>query len=198
MVELNSELERIAGESRYVDLSSMRFLRNLVKGINPDQVLELGTYLGGSALYMASAIKEGGMVFSIDNNGLLRSEEKAMDTPTQNALACGLAGKVQFISGDTQQVSDLIMIQPEVVFMDAHHEPENMWKEYQSFVSLLPERHIIVVDDLWPLVCEFMFELSKQYSFSLIMKDFHQGVGVLFTHSDYLIKVVNAVEVIND
>jgi len=198
MVELNSELERIAKESRYVDLSSMQFLYNLVKEINPDQVLELGTYLGGSALYMASAIKDGGVVFSIDNNELLLSEEKAVDTPAQNAGACGLISKVQFISGNTQQVSDLISIQPEIVFMDAHHEPENMWKEYQSFVSLLPERHIIVVDDLWPLVCEFMFELSKQYSFSFIMKDFHQGVGVLFTHSDYLIKVVNAAEAIND
>lgn len=198
---LNSELVRIAKESRYKDYTSLYFLRDLVRGINPDCVLELGTFLGASAAYMASAIKDGGRVISIDNNDQLRSEGIAVDTPNKNLQKCNLSNKVRFIEGSTQHVAELLpnlVSPPEIIFMDAHHEPDNMWKEYHGLASILPKSHVIVIDDLWPIVCEFVSELTKKYPFTILLKDFHQGMAIVCTHSKYLINITQVIGRLHD
>ena len=198
---LSPELARIAQETGYSNLKSMYFLHNLVKNINPDCVLELGTYLGGSAAYMASAIKEGGVVVSIDSRGQLSLMKLDLDVPNRNIELCGLTDKLFFVEGSTFCVSELLVgfpMKPEIVFMDASHDLEGLWKEYRSLAPLLPENHVIVIDDIWPEVCEFVFQLLKQYPFCLTIKDFHQGMAVLCTHSEYLTKISDAIRDAHD
>lgn len=193
---IHPELPRIATETGYKNLKSMHFLYHLVKNINPDCVLELGTWLGASAGYMASAIKEDGRIVSIDNYKQHRELEVPIDVPELNLSMCGLLDKVILIEGDTFEVSRLLAefpLHPEIIFMDASHTAEAMKKEYDSFSSILPDNHVIVFDDYFSPVEPFVTSIKSRYKFCVIVEDFHQGIAVVGTNVDYLTKVNDAI-----
>ena len=193
---VHSELPKIVTETGYKDFKSMHFLYHLVKNIDPDCILELGTWLGASAGYMASAIKEDGKIVSIDDYKQHKQMNVDVGTPERNLDLCGLLDKVILIEGSTFNAATLLAefpLKPEIVFMDASHTTDALKKEYDGFLSILPEQYVIVIDDYIPSVRPFAALIESRYEFRIVLKDFHQGMAVLGTDIDYLIKVNDAI-----
>jgi predicted O-methyltransferase YrrM len=165
-------LETVVTHTGYHTVNSLVFLHNLAKSINPDIILELGTGFGCSAIFMASAIK--GKVITIDDyRGDMAVD---MEQPMNNAAMCGV--EVDFIYGKSTCIpSD---IRPEIVFMDASHDCENLIAEYAAVKKVATDNHIIIIDDSFSPIGTFLNAISQQYEFGVNI-NFHNGMAIFAT-----------------
>jgi predicted O-methyltransferase YrrM len=183
----------------YKSTKSLEFLRNLVGRVKPTRVLELGTAFGASAAYMASAI-EGGLVISVDNYSGMYAKDVASIQTIMDRL--GFADKVMLLKGDSRKSGDVlkqagIVASPEIVFMDADHSYNGLLAEYNGFVAMLPKKHIVIVDDALADAqdeIKFVSELMCKYAFCVTIKNFHNGISLLCTDSEYLIKIADSIK----
>jgi len=191
-------LVKLAEKTGYKNTKSMEFLRNLVDLIKPEHVLELGTAFGCSAAYMALTMQT--KVVTIDNYD--GAYAKSVDEVVENMKPLYVDLRVTPLKGNTHESSKVlekagIQIHPEIIFMDADHSYNGLINEYNSFLPILPDQHIIIVDDYIaanPDARVFVNDLVASYEFCVVLKDFHWGMAVLCTNSGYLLKVARAVE----
>jgi len=199
-MQLNSMaiVQYLVQATGYEETKSLEFLRDLVACIKPASVLELGTGFGASAAYMAAAIGNGRIV-TVDNyDGGYANSPRALE---ENFKRLGFDGKVRFVKSTTHKTCEAlkvagIKIVPEIVFMDADHSQDGLAAEYRNIQPLLPKDHIIVVDDVAvaiPDVRKFVVETMEQYEYCLTVKNFHWGMAIACTNSDYFIKVANII-----
>jgi len=119
-----------------------RFLTMLVELIKPQNILELGTFTGYSAICMAQGLPETGLLVTIDSN------------PEVESLACkyfkmsGLEEKIRFINGDALQIVPALNMCFDMAFIDADKE---LLSDYYSLVmeKMNPGGVIIVDNILW-------------------------------------------------
>ena len=102
-----------------------RLLARISRMIQPQRILELGTFTGYSALCLAEGLPEGGMLTTVEHNDELE------DTIRRNLALSPLSRKIQSVISDAkvflagyQQAFDL-------VFMDADK------REYCAYLDLL-------------------------------------------------------------
>jgi len=185
-------LKAVFDQTAYVDTRSLTFLHCLVKEIQPKVVLELGTGKGCSTAFMALAIGDGRIV-TIDNYERedINSEQLVVD----NLISCSIYDKVQLVIGNTLEPYDLLLEdadKPEIVFMDSSHIAVNLRKEYEILQSILPERHIIIVDDAFGNdALDFVKELDYPFFVGL---PYHQGMAILGTHLECMEDIKEAVD----
>ena len=99
------QFERQAGMIPY-QYRHPRFLYSLIRWLQPLSVVEVGTHLGMSAVWMARALQENG------GGGILTCIDSFCwrDQPTQeqqwhaNILACGVDRSVRLVKGRSQEV----------------------------------------------------------------------------------------------
>ena len=183
----------------YKSTKSLEFLRNLVGRIKPSCVLELGTAFGASAAYMAATIGDG-KVISIDNYSGMYAKDVANVQTIMDRL--GFADKVTLIKGDSRKSGEVlkqagIVVSPEIVFMDADHSYNGLVAEYSGFVAMLPKKHIVIVDDALADAkdeVKFVSELMCKYAFCVTIKNLHNGISLLCTDSEYLIKIADSIK----
>ena len=120
---------------------SLRFLQFLLKVAGARRVLEIGTFIGVSAIYFARALPPGGKVVTIEKfdhfAGIAR----------QNIARNGVADRVEVLDGDAHEV--LRRLPPgsefDFVFIDGNKE------RYRDYVQMtepfLSAKGVIVVDD---------------------------------------------------
>lgn len=120
-----------------------RFLYQFISAINPDSVLELGTFTGYSAICMAMGMKSNSILTTLDIN------DDISYLPQKYFKICGLES---IISYHIQPALDFIpTIQPaslDVVFIDADK------KNYPLYFEILkskikPGGYIIIDNILW-------------------------------------------------
>jgi len=120
-----------------------KLLYRAVKYYKPDIVIEIGTSLGISALYMALA-NEGTLIHTIEGNKAL------MDTAKNNILAAG-CNNVRFHHGLFDDVLPELLSTtkvPALVFVDGNHT----YKATMTYYKLIKEKMkegLIIFDDIY-------------------------------------------------
>lgn len=119
-----------------------RVLSMLSKMINPNRILEIGTYTGYAALCLAEGLKENGELITIDINYEL---EDMVNSYIQKA---GMKNKINFQIGNALEIIPGLDKRFDLVFIDA--DKENYANYYDLLIDELPTNSYIIADNvLW-------------------------------------------------
>ena len=119
-----------------------RLLRMLVGMLRPRLVLEVGTFSGYSALCMASALPEGGKLYTFE------IDDELEDFTRPWIEGSGLAHKIEFIIGDALKGAPALGLQFDMVFIDG--DKRTYVETYELALSLLaPGGYTLADNTLW-------------------------------------------------
>jgi predicted O-methyltransferase YrrM len=134
--------EHYADSSMLSGFFQGRVLSMISKMIRPKVVLEIGTYLGYSALCFAEGLADGGKVITLDINEETNKVARSFVEKSE------YAEKIEFLLG---QAADIIPQLPEtfdLVFIDA--DKPNYSNYYQLVLDRVPIGGFVVADNvLW-------------------------------------------------
>lgn len=102
-----------------------RLLAMISRMIQPQRILELGTFTGYSALCLAEGLPEGGMLTTVEHNDELE------DTIRRNLALSPLSRKIQLVISDAKAFLAGQQQSFDLVFMDADK------REYCTYLDLL-------------------------------------------------------------
>ncbi len=118
------------------------FLHLLVEIAGAKRVLEIGTFTGYSALMMASALPQDGVLFTLE-----RSEKHAM-VARHYFDRSGFGHKIASVVGDARETLDDIEGPFDLIFIDADKSSYDFY--YEKCLSLLSPGGVMVLDNmLW-------------------------------------------------
>jgi len=119
-----------------------RVLSMLSHMIKPENVLEIGTYTGYSALCFAEGIREGGKVITIDVN------EELEDLVREYIDKAGKNDKIDYRIGDAMEIIPTLSEQFDVIFIDA--DKKNYCNYYDLVFDKVKTGGYIIADNvLW-------------------------------------------------
>jgi caffeoyl-CoA O-methyltransferase len=117
-------------------------LRMISRMIRPQNILEIGTFTGYSAICLAAGLEEGGKLHTIELNSEL--EEIA----TRYFLEAGLSDKIMQHFGDARQIIPTLETEFDLVFIDAGKE--HYIEFYELAIKKLRSGSFILADNaLW-------------------------------------------------
>jgi len=93
-----------------------KFLQMIVKMLKPQNILEIGTFTGYSAVAMGLALPENGKLITIDNNEEIETMAKGF------FYEAGLEKKITMMVGDAVTIIPGLKEQFDLVFIDADKE----------------------------------------------------------------------------
>ena len=102
-----------------------KILEMISKMINPEKILELGTYTGYSAICLAKGLKQNGVIHTIEINDELEDIIRKYFTKAQ------IENKVKLYFGDVRKIIPEINEQFDLVFIDADK------REYLEYYNLV-------------------------------------------------------------
>ena len=118
------------------------FLTLFSKLISPDQILEVGTYTGYSAICLAKGLKTGGKLCTLELNDELR--QTALDFFEK----AGLCDNIELINGDALKIIPELPGPFDLVFIDANKE--NYPAYFEMIVDKVRPGGFILADNvLW-------------------------------------------------
>lgn len=117
-----------------------QFLQILIKAINPRRILEIGTAIGYSTIWMARAMAEDTELVTIE-----KDEEMYLQA-RENFQAAGLADKIRPKFGDALEVLPYLGGEFDFVFIDA---AKGQYLNYLELVlDLVPVGGLIIADNV--------------------------------------------------
>jgi len=174
----NKLLERINRETN-LEVMRPRMLSGHVQGrllsmfskmISPQNILEIGTYTGYSAICMAEGLKDEGKLTTIDVN------EELEDRVRGYFAEAGLTNRVEFLIGDAMEIIPLLDQQFDLVFIDA--DKSNYSNYLELVIDKVPSGGYVISDNvLWSgkVVEKFRKTLDKDTEALLkFNKDLHE------------------------
>lgn len=119
-----------------------RLLSMLSHMIQPERILEIGTYTGYSAICLAEGLIENGKLTTIDIN------EELEDITREFIQKTNLDNKIEYIIGDAMQIVPQLDEQFDLVFIDA--DKKNYCNYYHLvFDKIKPGGYILADNVLW-------------------------------------------------
>jgi caffeoyl-CoA O-methyltransferase len=119
-----------------------RVLSMLSHMIQPERILEIGTYTGYSALCFAEGLKESGKIITIDINEELESMVRSF------IKEAGLEDKVDYRIGNALDIIPELKESFDIVFIDA--DKENYGRYYEMVIDKVRKGGYIIADNvLW-------------------------------------------------
>ncbi|MCC7331961.1 MAG: class I SAM-dependent methyltransferase [Flavobacteriales bacterium] len=119
-----------------------RILSMLSHMINPNNILEIGTFTGYSAICLAEGLQENGCIDTIDNNEELESLAR------KNFKRSGLEKKINLMVGDATQIIPTLTKMYDLVFIDADKINYSLYYEL-IFDKVKTNGYIIADNVLW-------------------------------------------------
>ena len=117
-------------------------LRQFVQLLQPQRVLEIGTFSGYSTLWMASALPEGGRIDTLEIN------DEMEDLIREGFERAGLGDRIRLHIGDALDILPTLTGPYGLVFIDA--DKRDYVAYYQSVFDLVSPGGLIVADNvLW-------------------------------------------------
>ena len=119
-----------------------KFLEMVVHMLQPKRILEIGTFTGYSALAMAKALPDDGLLYTLDNNAEIKSFARRFFQQAE------YGNKIRFLLGDalvlTPQLDEIF----DLVFIDA--EKAQYLNYYEAALEKLRKGGFILADNvLW-------------------------------------------------
>lgn len=90
-----------------------KFLEMISAMIQPEKILEIGTFVGFSAVCLARGLKDGGKLFTLE----LREEDAV--TARENFKKAGIEDKVELLVGNAREIIPTLQHAWDLVFIDA-------------------------------------------------------------------------------
>jgi caffeoyl-CoA O-methyltransferase len=119
-----------------------RFLSMLSRIKRPEQILEIGTYTGYSAICMAEGLVDGGQLTTIE------VDPEREDMIRDYLQRAGLTDRVKLIIGKAGEVIPRLQGSYDLVFLDA--DKENYVHYYDLILPKMPSGGMIIADNmLW-------------------------------------------------
>ncbi len=133
-----SFIAKLAGCSR----KQGRLLYRMVDWYKPTRILELGTSLGKSAFYMASA-NEKAAITTIDIN------KSVLELAKRGARKLNL-NNISFIEADFDNIlSDELKKDPDLVYVDGNHSYKGTMKYFNEILNSMTDGMIVFDDIYW-------------------------------------------------
>ncbi len=150
------------------------FLMRLAAFLQPAQVLELGTHLGFSTLYLYAG-HPGAKITTIEGGEAIAERAKS------HFQEAGLNATV--LTGDFEQVLsdlDLSALRPDLVLLDGNHRKEPTLRYFHTLLPHLPDGACVVLDDIyWSEEMAMAWEAIKQHPEVTISIDLFK-IGLCF------------------
>lgn len=119
-----------------------RVLSMLSCMVKPENVLEIGTYTGYSALCLAEGIKDGGKLYTIDVNEELESMVRDYFDKS------GFSNKIEYFLGNAMDIIPKLSVKFDLVFIDA--DKINYSNYFDLVIDNLTTGGFIIADNvLW-------------------------------------------------
>jgi len=119
-----------------------RLLQMISQMVQPDLILEIGTFTGYSAIYLASGLTVKGKLHTIDNN------PEVMHIAEKYISQSGLTDKIITHQGDALDVIPELEGPFDLIFIDA--DKENYLNYYQAVLPKLRKGGFVLTDNvLW-------------------------------------------------
>lgn len=119
-----------------------RLLSMLSRMMRPQNILEIGTFTGYSALCLAEGLQEGGKVYTIE------AEEEFEDRIRKNIAAAGKTDTIELIIGQALDIIPQLSVTFDMVFIDA--DKLNYLRYYQEVIEKVRIGGLILTDNvLW-------------------------------------------------
>lgn len=118
------------------------FLQMVSHMVQPEQILEIGTYTGYSAICLAKGLKEMGQLHTIDIN------EELKELAAEYFQKAGLEHKIKQYTGNALEIIPTMDIEFDLVFIDA--DKINYGNYYDQVLPKLKKGGFILADNvLW-------------------------------------------------
>ncbi len=179
-----SEIARYSAvPSRYGNLLSC-----LAAEFGDQEIIELGTSLGISTLYMALSSPQS-IVYTVE--GCPESAEIA----NENFQKAGLKN-IKLFTGSFDSVLPLILesgIKPGLIFIDGNHRKEPVIKYFEKLAGISDDKTVFVIDDIytsremaeaWNIIKEYEKVTATIDIFRMGVVFFREGI----THNNYRIR----------
>ncbi|GMT45148.1 MAG: O-methyltransferase [bacterium] len=119
-----------------------KFLEMVVHMLQPKRILEIGTFTGYSALAMAKALPDDGLLYTLDNNEEIETFARRFFD------RCGYGSKIRFLLGDALMLIPKLEETFDLVFIDA--EKAQYSDYYEASLKKLRKGGFILADNvLW-------------------------------------------------
>ena len=119
-----------------------RLLKMLVRMVRPQNILEVGTFSGYSAICMAEGLEEGGMVYTFEIN----DEQEDFTRPWIEGSP--VADRIRFMIGDALTEAPKLGVVFDMAFIDG--DKRTYLETYEMVLSLLRPGGFILADNtLW-------------------------------------------------
>jgi len=111
----------------------------LIDVVRPDLIIEIGTFNGGGALYLADLLEKTGkgMVHTID----LEEREYDEKVMTHPLIKCYFGGYELYDLGMTKEYDKILVID------DGSHKYEDVKRAFEKFSRLVPEGSYYIIED---------------------------------------------------
>jgi predicted O-methyltransferase YrrM len=132
-----------------LNLGTRRILYQAIRAMHARDVLDIGTYVGTSALAFALAVGPKGRVVSIDTEpDHWRKLGQPHHPPEQLMAAAGVAGRVEFLTRDAREFLHLTGRLFDLICIDGWHEDFAVETEVTLALPRLNPGGLIYLDDV--------------------------------------------------
>ena len=167
IIEYNNNLGEI--KKMQISVTQAYFMQLLIKINNVKKILEIGTFTGYSALSMALAIDEDGLITCLDKN------RETSDTANNFFKKANVKNKIDLLIGPAVENLNKLINQNksfDLIFIDA--DKENYIKYYDLAFQLLSTKGLILIDNvLWK---GEIINNNKNDKITNIIKDFNKYI----------------------
>lgn len=119
-----------------------RLLKMIVEMINPQNILEVGTFSGYSAICLAEGLKEGGKVYTFEINDEMEDFTRPWIEGSE------VADKINFIIGDANELAPKLGVMFDMAFVDG--DKRTYVETYENILPLMNKGAFILADNtLW-------------------------------------------------
>lgn len=154
-----------------------RIMALLIQQIQPKHVLELGTSLGLTSLYLRHHLPRHGILTTFEGSPSLTSFSKRVFQQQS-------VDNIQVIAGNLDHtLPDFVQQAPpiDMVYFDANHRYEPTLRYWQTVKSVLQPDAILIFDDIhWSTEMRQAWKKISQHESSRICVDFFEA-GVIWT-----------------
>jgi predicted O-methyltransferase YrrM len=185
-----TDFRKVSDIARYssVPVKYGKLLAGLSGVFGRNAIIEFGTSLGISTMYMAAANADA-KVFTME--GCPSISEIAMENFNEAGL-----NNIKIFTGPFGEVLpkiEKLNVKPGLVFIDGNHRKEPLLEYFGRMVNISDENTVIVIDDIYfsDEMGEAWNEIKKSKKVSFTVDIFRMGI-VFFrtgmTHRDYIIR----------
>ena len=142
-----------------VNPGDRRALYHLIRALQPRRVLEVGTHIGASTLYIARALRANGTPGSVvtvditDVNDLERGAWRAVGqrmSPRAFAQQLDCADRIEFVVSKAMDFLEFAGPSCDLIFLDGDHSAQAVYCEVSKSLTALTPAGVILLHDFYP------------------------------------------------